>query len=164
MLTFFSLCGYPREDCIHPLCKKGKPQNEPMWSESNLPISLLPLPVPDKSRPWSGNCENCVGFCAGHFLPPQQCFKHNKEHGVQDCAALPPPFIVLKKAFEDAKQKDVKLERVIPELAKATLLTPEEVKMWFDHLQLVKDRRKEGTKKAKDTKVKKKGICTKRLL
>ena len=151
-----------KEDCVHPLCKKGKPQNEPLWSENNLPISLLPLPVPDKSRPWGGSCEKCVGFCAGHFLPPRQCFEHIKEHGMQDCAV--PPSIVLKKAFEDAKQKDVQLETLIPELAKATLLTTDEVKMWFAHLQLVKDRRKEGAKKAKDTRTKKKGICTKSLL
>lgn len=79
-------------------------------------------------------------------------------------ARLRSPPIVLKKAFEDAKQKDVQLETLIPELAKATLLTTDEVKMWFAHLQLVKDRRKEGAKKAKDTRTKKKGICTKSLL
>lgn len=30
--------------------------------------------------------------------------------------------------------------------------------MWFDYFQLVKDRRKEGVKKVKDTRVKKKGM------
>ena len=90
------------------------------------------------------------------FLPPQQCFKHIKENGMQDCAV--PPSTVLNKAFEDAKQKDLELEMMILELAKTTNLTAEEVKMWFDHLQLVNDRRKEGAKKAKGTRAKKKGI------
>ena len=75
---------------------------------------------------------------------------------MQDCAV--PPSIVLNKAFEDAKQKDLELETMIPELAKTTNLTTEEVKMWFGNLQLVKDRRKEGAKKAKDTRAKNKGI------
>lgn len=152
----FHLVPCFKEGCIHPLCKKGKPQNEPLWSENSLSISLLPLPVPDQSRPWGGSCEKCVGFCAGHFLPPRQCFEHIKRHGMQDCAV--PPSIVLSKAFEDANRRDLELETVIPDLAKATLLTTEEVKMWFDHLQLVKDRRKEGAKKAKDTRAKKKGM------
>ena len=99
---------------------------------------------------------NRVDGAPCHFLPPQQCFKHIKEHGMQDCAV--PPSIVLNKAFEDAKQKDLELETMIPELAKTTNLTTEEVKMWFGNLQLVKDRCKEGAKKAKDTRAKNKGI------
>ena len=72
----------------------------------------------------------------------------------------------IKVFLEDGTEidEDVQLETLIPELAKATLLTTDEVKMWFAHLQLVKDRRKEGAKKAKDTRTKKKGICTKSLL
>ena len=76
---------------------------------------------------------------------------------MQDCVVTPSK--ALNKAFEDAKQKDLELDTVIPELAKTTLLTADEVKMWFDHLQLVKDRRKEGAKKARDTRAKKKGKC-----
>ena len=49
---------------------------------------------------------------------------------MQDCAV--PPSIVLSKAFEDANRRDLELEMVIPELAKATLLTTEEVKMWLN--------------------------------
>lgn len=152
----FLLVPCLKEGCIHAICQKGKPQSESLWSENSLPISLLPLPIPDKSRPWGRSCDKCVGFCAGHFLPLERCFKHIKEHGMQDCAV--PPSIVLNKAFEEAKQKDLELEMMIPELAKKTNLTNEEVNMWFDHLQLVKDRRKEGAKKAKDTRAKKKGI------
>ena len=77
-------------------------------------------------------------------------------------ARLCSPPIVLSKAFEDAN-RELELETVIPDLAKATLLTTEEVKMWFDHLQLVKDRCKEGAKKAKDTRAKKKGMCYKNV-
>ena len=76
---------------------------------------------------------------------------------MQDCAV--PPSIVLCRAFEDANRRDLELETVIPDLAKATLPTPAEVKMWFDHLQLVKDKRKEGVKRAKDTRAKKEGMC-----
>ena len=108
----FLLVPCYKKDCCHPLCKIDKPQNEPLWSENSLPISSLPLPIPDKSRRWGGSCDKCVGFCAGHFLPPQQCFKHTKEHGLKDCAE--PPSIVLSRAFEDAKKKKQELETVIP--------------------------------------------------
>ena len=124
-----------KEGSIHRICWKGKPQSESLWNENSLPISLLPLPIPDESRPWGGSCDKCVGFCAGHFLSRQHCFKHIKERRMQDCAI--PPSRVLNRAFEDGKQKDLEPEIMIPELAKKTFLSTEEVKMWFDHLQLV---------------------------
>jgi hypothetical protein len=32
-------------------------------------ITHLPFPVPDSSKPWGGtNCEQCKGFCAGHYV------------------------------------------------------------------------------------------------
>lgn len=151
----FLLVPCYKNGCIHPLCKKGKPRSEIVWYENSLPISLLPLPVPDESRPWGGSCNKCSGFCTGHFLQPEQCFQHIKEKGIKDC--LVPPSVVLKKAFQNAVEKNQDPDKIVPELAKKTLLPTEEVRMWFEHLQLVKDRRKEGARKAKATKAKKKG-------
>ena len=47
------------------MCKCGKPEKDIAWYEDSLPISVLPLPVPDKSRPWGGNCTKCPGVCSG---------------------------------------------------------------------------------------------------
>lgn len=58
-------------DCIHPVCKNGKPQSNPVWYEGGPLITVLPLPVPDQSRPWGGTCNKCSKFFAGHFLPPE---------------------------------------------------------------------------------------------
>ena len=125
----FLLVPCYKEDCIHPVCKRGKPQSEIVWCENSPPISVLPLPVPDESRPWGGSCAKCAGFCAGHFLPPQQCFQYIKENGTKDCMA--PPSVVLKKAFQDANNKNQDLDEVVQELAKKTLLPTDEVKVWF---------------------------------
>ena len=136
------------------MCKRGKPEKDVAWYEDSLTIAVLPLPVPDKSRPWGGNCTKCPGICAGHYLPPQECFQHIKENGTKDCVA--PPSVALKKAFEDCNKNNQDIGvNTLTELAKKTLLTTEEVKIWLQHLQHVKERRK-GAKKAKATKAKKK--------
>ncbi len=46
---FHLICCY-QKDCIHPLCKKGKPTPEPTWYEGGPPLSYTPIPVPDTNR------------------------------------------------------------------------------------------------------------------
>ena len=56
------------------------------------------------------------------------------------------------------KNQDIRVGvNMLTELATKTLLTTEEVKIWLQHLQHVKERCKEGAKQAKTTKAKKKG-------
>ena len=112
----FLLVPCYKKECIHPVCKKGKPPVEIVWYKNGPPISVLPLPVPDKSRPWGGKCAKCTDFCTGHFLPPQQCFEYILKIGTKDC--VPPPSVVLKKAFEDANKEDKNLDEMAPQLAK----------------------------------------------
>ena len=47
--VFHLICCY-KEDCVHPLCQKGKPVPEPTWYEGSPPIRYTPIPVPDKNR------------------------------------------------------------------------------------------------------------------
>ena len=43
----------------------------------------------------------------------------------------------------------------VQEIAKNVLLSPDEVKMWLDHLQTVRDNRRRGAQKAAETRKKK---------
>ena len=151
----FLLVPCYKKECIHPVCKKGKPPSEIVWYENGPPVSVLPLQVPDKSRTWGGECNKCTGFCPGHFLPPRQCFEYISKNGTKDCVA--PPSIVLKQAFDDANKTKQDLVDLAPKVAKKTLLSTDEVEIWFQHLQLIKERRVEGSRKAQVTKAKKKG-------
>ena len=46
--------------------------------------------MPDLKRPWgSVDCESCPGFCAGHFLTPEEALKSN-----YSCMSLPPSRIL----------------------------------------------------------------------
>ena len=92
---FMLLCCF-KQECTHPLCKKGQPTSPPTWYIGGPPITQLPLPVVDKDRPWGGShsCDTCQGGnCLGHYKV--------KMVDVRDCEALlavaPPPSIVLKK-------------------------------------------------------------------
>ena len=58
-----------------------------------------------------------------------------------------PPSQIRKEAFEKLKGKDPS-DTDIRKQAKATLLPPEEVKIWFEHLQTISRNRKRGAEKA----------------
>lgn len=153
----FVLLPWYKKECIHPICKNGKPEHEDFWNANNkdLPLSKLPLPIADKSSPWGGKgCKKCQGFCAGHYLSPEKCIEHVKNNGAKDC--LPSPSVVLKEAFQKAQKGKKDINDQIPDLAKKTLLSVEEIKMWIKHLQEVKERRKKGAEKASKTREEKK--------
>jgi len=153
----FVLLPCYKKECIHAICKNGKPEDEEFWNanKKDLPLSKLPFPIADKSRPWGWkDCKNCRGFCAGHYLSPEKCIEHVKRNGVKEC--LPPPSFVLKEAFQKAEKDKKDINDEITDLAKKTLLAVEDVKIWIKHLIDVKERKKEGAKKASMTRAKKK--------
>lgn len=47
--VFHLTCCY-QDECIHPLCKDGRPAVEPTWYPGGPPLSFTPLPVPDPKR------------------------------------------------------------------------------------------------------------------
>ena len=70
MYIFFLKCCF-QPGCEHPICSLGPPSKCPCWYPEGPPLSHIPLPVQDPSRPWGGqNCDTCKGFCAGHYSTP----------------------------------------------------------------------------------------------
>ena len=61
-------------------------------------------------------------------------------------AMVKPPSQVIKEAFNLLKGK-ITVE-VVLDLSKSTLLPPEEVRIWIDHLQTIQVNRKRGAEKA----------------
>lgn len=47
--VFHLTCCY-QDECIHPLCKDGRPAVEPTWYPGGPPLIFTPLPVPDPKR------------------------------------------------------------------------------------------------------------------
>ena len=47
--VFHLTCCY-QDECIHPLCKDGRPAVEPTWYPGGPPLSFTPLSVPDPKR------------------------------------------------------------------------------------------------------------------
>lgn len=151
-----SLCC--NKDCPHPLCKSGESKMSPvpLWFKDGPPVSLFPLPVRDLDRPWGGTCEECDGVCSGHYLKPQQALERISEEGLSVCDVLPPSVILKQEFNRISKVAGSKVsEEEITCLAKKTMLSAEEVRMWFDHLALVQERRKIGARKAAETRRKK---------
>jgi hypothetical protein len=60
-----------------------------------------------------------------------------------------PPSQVLAQVFKDSVCFPT--DEVISATAKKVLLTPEDIRMWFQHLQIVETNRKKGAKKAAAT-------------
>ena len=60
----FMLLPCYKQDCVHPLCRKGHPEKEPTWFKDGPPFSFIPLPIPDLEKPFAGNCEKCKECCA----------------------------------------------------------------------------------------------------
>lgn len=135
--VYYLLCCF-RPGCIHPLCQKhvGMSQSNFMWFPQGPPLTYLPLPVPDPERPWGNNsCQQCSGFCNGHFLVPQDALSSN---AVQMAMAMPPSSMIQQAM----KQSEVS------ELSKKVLLPEEEVQFWISHLKTVATKRKRGAQKA----------------
>ncbi len=73
--VFYLRCCLQQE-CVHPLCQK-KPKDPSTyipstWYPGGPPVSYIPLPFMDVSRPWgSTDCLECGGFCNRHYLKPE---------------------------------------------------------------------------------------------
>ena len=134
--------------CSHPICKKGDLSELPKWYDGGPSISTFPLPIPDPQRCWgSSNCTDCSGPCTGHFLKPMDALSSS-------LSPMVPPSVILKEAF-DALEKYPPEESLYLQLAQRTLLKVEEVKIWLEHLNTIKQNRKRGAAKAAETRKRK---------
>ena len=100
-------------------------------------LPLIPLPIPDPQRSWGkSNCTECTGLCAGHFLKSQEAF-------ASSLTPILPPLTILKQSFHALGSYPPK-ELLYQTLAQETLLKIEEVKIWLEQLNIIKqNRRKE---------------------
>jgi hypothetical protein len=142
-------------DCVHPFCKSNVNLNndEDFWYPGGPALDFFPAPTPDPDRPYGNtDCEECSGFCAGHYMKPSKLMSHVKSGG--ELSKTIPPSQVLLKAYKSCTgfPSDV----FINATAKEVLLKPENVKMWFRHLEIVENNRKEGARKAAATRKAKK--------
>ena len=140
---FYLVCCL-KTDCQHPVCTKGL-QQLPTWFCGGPSIAQLPLPIADPERPYGGKCSECKDHCFGHFMLPLQ--------GMQASATLTfskPPSVVLKEIFDMNKEDPISAQ-VVQEAAKKVLLPPEEVLMWFHHLDTIAKVRKNAAIKAAST-------------
>lgn len=131
------------------LCQSGVDNTcDDLWFPGGASLDFLPSPTPDPDRPYGNvNCKDCPGFCAGHYLNPNKRLALVKER--KSLPKLIPPSEVLSKVFGDSQ--GFPSDEKIVETAKTVLLKPEELRMWFEHLQIVQDNRKKGAKKAAAT-------------
>lgn len=146
---FHLVCCF-KSSCPHPLCKRGPVSPTlPRWFCDCPDVSYLPIPVPDPARPWgSPDCPNCDGLCYGHFLSPDAAATSLSMPRMQN-----PPSVTIREAFK--KLTGPPTEQEVENLAKDTLLSPKEVRMWLDHLQTIRDNRRRGARKAAETRKKK---------
>ena len=138
---FYLLCCYS-EDCLHPLCQSGSPATLPTWYAGGLPLTHLPLPVADPERTWGSQCSTCKGICPGHYKLVSTIVQYPK--AVEK--VLKPPSTSLKEIFSVSfTDEDVEAA------AKTVLLSIDDVKIWFEHLQTIEENRCRGATKAAAT-------------
>ena len=113
------------------------------------PITYLPVPVPDKDRPWGQSCDSCSA-CCGHYLDPRKAL--NCPTSMVSC----PPSSVILKFFNTLKGARPS-QQMLESISRQVLLPCAEVQMWLDHLSTVQQNRKRGTAKAAETRRKRKG-------
>jgi len=77
------------------------------------------------------------------------------KHGTGDCQFSPPSEVIKSEFSKTARQDQLMDENTILTLAKATLLSKEEVQMWVDHLSCLAKQRQAGAKKAAKSRAKK---------
>ena len=142
--VFFLKCC-KKSGCQHPFCKE-EVETPSSWFPGGPSIDYFPIPVPDTSSPGGTmDCSKCSGnLCYGHFLTPELSVQ-----STADQMSIPPSQII-KEAFDKLKGEDPS-DTDVDRLSKATLLPPEEVRIWFEHLSTVQANRKRGAEKAKAT-------------
>lgn len=147
---FYLVCCY-QPDCIHPVCQRERSDPQRSWYLGGPSLQFVPIPMPDSLRPYGGQCKECKGICAGHYLKPDKLLEHFNSKGTVGNPS--PPSDVILAVYQE--WKSVPSEDVIEETAKKVLLTPEEVKFWFSHLHQIHENRKRGAKKAAETRKRK---------
>ena len=102
---FFLVCCY-KEDCHHPCCQAGKPQEYVRWYPGGPFVTELLYPVPDPERPWGNlSCATCGGSkaCSGHYKLQMV--------DVMNTASLKqlpkPPSTTLKELFATTDNKEL---------------------------------------------------------
>ena len=84
-----------------------------------------------------------------HFLKPELCLQST------DGTMAKPPSHTLKEAFRELNGRELSDED-IRRLSKSTLLPPDEVVVWIEHLQTIQNNRRRGAEKAAATRQQKK--------
>ena len=152
---FLHTCYKPT--CIHPVCKKCKPLTETKWYDSGPSLLCLPMPMKDPNRPWGGQCKYCKES-VGHYMTADACIAHVMANTTKDCI-MEPSSVILKRHFSrivaTADPSNIS-DDVIAQCAEETLLTRNEVQLWFAHLLEITKRRRAGAKKAAATRAAKK--------
>ena len=125
------------------------------WFDGGPPLSFVPVPVADPNRSWGGICSTCTGHCNGHYLQ----FPNNTTG--RKCF---PPRDIIEDAFKTLERPDgVFREESVEELARANLLSTDDVKMWLEHLESVEQRRLCGARRAQTTRMAKKQAAEQRV-
>ena len=148
---FCLVCCF-QQGCCHPICRKREPIELPRWFEGGSPVSYIPIPIPDSTKPWgASDCPDCCGvLCKGHYLKPTEALQ------LQHASAMfQPPSVMLKEEFLKLNGASPSVE-FVENAAKKVLLSTSEVSFWFDHLKTVSDNRKRGAAKAAGTRIKRK--------
>lgn len=118
----------------------------PTWYKDGPPISHLSLPVVDIDRPWGNTlCNSCKGFCSGHYLV--------KMIDTTDKLALK-LYILPSSQFCCLRESPQSWQHTFPqteELTQKALLTPNDTRVWLNHLHTVLLSRKRGAAKAAAT-------------
>lgn len=140
--------------CPHPVCQREKEDFH--WFDGGPPLSFVQVPVADPNRSWGGISSTCTGHCNGHYLQ----FPNNTTG--RKC--FPPRDIIEDALFKTLERPDgVFREESVEELARANLLSTDDVKMWLEHLESVKQRRLCGARKAQTTRMAKKQAAEQRV-
>ncbi|XP_028409254.1 uncharacterized protein LOC114531845 [Dendronephthya gigantea] len=147
---FYLVCCY-EQGCIHPVCQREQSDPGLSWYPGGPGLRYVPIPTPDPLRPYGGQCSECKTVCAGHYMKPDKLLENFISNGA---VGNPSPLSeVILAVFQ--KYKVVPTAEVIEETARKVLLTPEEVKFWFEHLYQIHENRKRGAKKAAETRKRK---------
>ena len=144
---YLKCCSLP--DCLHPVCKSNvHDKSDDVWYPSGPSLDFFPTPTPDPDRPYGNtSCKECVGFCAGHYLKPSKLLSYVKSG--KSLTDPTPPSHVLSQVFKECA--GFPTDEIISITAIQVMLKPEDVKMWFQHLEIVEVNRRKGAKKAAAT-------------
>lgn len=91
--------------------------------------------------------EYTLYLLSGHYLEPAVALKSS-------LTPLPPPSAIIKGFFQDLLHYPPS-EGECQNAAKSTLLSTEEVKVWFEHLHTIGENRKRGAARAAATRKRK---------